>query len=611
MSAPPTAQGAANDQPCSTYTEQPQFSNGYLERVLATLLEEVRMLKAAVKELGLRLPAAVELEEYEFVDMRYMLKLDSDAELVNKLGTQGLVEALHKLGGPYLQIKSIRYIPKSGGSIPGPDGETISERTASLLIIVETYQAEDEIRNSSSKIGETIGFSANCYVLERIYQVQVEGYEKDRDRGVFPDWTTFFRHYTQQPGIRVRVRFNRFLIETTSLQTALLICRMSIKIGTTTFKAIPFAHQGTPMFCYKCNTPGHFQEVCGFAQFRCGRCSGQHSTASSWDPRCTDRRSQREHSKASYHRKVGPFWARWVNSQDPSSASKKQANKAPRTTEQEPQPQKRQKVSSTLAITPSSSTANKQAAPKNPPGRPSKFATASRDPRQQSILQYQVKVADSTATATKQSATELTPDTLGDTTMVETESDDSPEGMMDTEAAASDESAAAQGHHGNGDPVAAVQPTMETDTDMADYTMTDSQGVAESQVPVSGSGSDTASAEKKKKKNQSWAKKKGKKAASTKDEAQERAEGSGGTKSQEKTTSEVKVLKVKAHCPEKQQQQQRKEEKRKRARARIKMTPNDKVGGQLPRRETTPDVMANLTPILIQARERRRWLKEL
>ncbi|RSL52054.1 hypothetical protein CEP53_008210 [Fusarium sp. AF-6] len=385
MSAPPTAQEATNDQPCSTCTEQPQFSNRYLERVLAALLEEVRMLKAAVTELGLRLPAAVELEEYEFVDFRYMLKLDSDIKLVNRLGIHGILDALHKLGGCYLQIESIRYIPKSSSPILGPDGETISERTPSLVFVVKTYQAEYEIRNSSSKIDHLRTKAPRCSV------------------------TNVTRPVTSRKSV---------------------------------------------------DSPSSDADV------------AQDSIA--------------------------------------------------------------------LPV----------AAPKNPPGRPSKFATASRDPRQQSILQYQVKVADSTATATKQSATELTPDTLGDTTMVETESDDSPEGMMDTETAASDESAAAQGHHGNGDPVAAVQPTMETDTDMADYTMTDFQGVAESQVPVSGSGSDTASAEKKKKKNQSWAKKKGKKAASTRDEAQEPAEGSGGTKSQEKTTSEVKVPKDQAHCSE-------------------------------------------------------------
>ncbi|KAM6512129.1 hypothetical protein FSOLCH5_009847 [Fusarium solani] len=72
--------------------------------------------------------------------------------------------------------------------------------------------------------------------------------------------------------------------------------------------------------------------------------------------------------------------------------------------------------------------------------------------------------------------------------------------MMDTDAAASHESAVAQGHHGNGGPVAESQPTTDTDMDMADYMMADSQGSAEFRVPVSGSGSGTANAEKKKKK---------------------------------------------------------------------------------------------------------------
>ncbi|WAO94342.1 Hypothetical protein NCS54_01192100 [Fusarium falciforme] len=584
MSAPPITQEGANNRPShrngsrdiSASTEEPQFSSLYAERTEQTVLEELRRIKAQLKELSLRLPAAPELDEYECLDMRYMLRLASDEELVARLGVEGIRDALHKLGGPYLQIKSIRYIPKPSSPVLGSDGRTISDRCASLLMIVGSYQAEYEIRNSSSRISEAISFSSNCFMLQRKYQVQVEDFDKDENRGTFPHWTTFFRHYTQQSDIQVRVSFHRFLIETTSLQTALLICRMSIKIRFTTFKAIPFPQQGTPMFCYKCNTPGHFKEVCGYGQFRCGRCSGQHSTAScqsgdklrccncmgphaAWDHRCTDKGSQREHSKASYHRKVGPFWARWVNSEDPSSASKKQANPGPETSEQEPQ--KRQRVSETTltSTTPSTtSVAKKQAAPKNPRGRPPNSARVCKDPRQTSILQFHTPVTASTATVSKQTTNEPrsgTPDTLGDTGMVDTESGDSSEedmSMMDTDAASSHESAVAQGHHGNGDPGAESQPTARTDMDVADSTMADSQGSAESQVPVSGSGSGTANAEKKKKKKKNWwngRKKTGKKAALARDETHERAEGSEGTKPQEKSTSEAKVLKDQTHCP--------------------------------------------------------------
>ncbi|KAI8658988.1 hypothetical protein NCS55_01177600 [Fusarium keratoplasticum] len=341
------------------------------------------------------------------------------------------------------------------------------------------------------------------------------------------------------------------------------------------FKAIPFPLQGTPLFCYKCNTPGHFKEACGYGEFRCGRYSRQHSTAScqsgdklqccncmgphaAWDHRCKDKRSQGEHSKASYHRKVGPFWARWVNSEDPSSASKKQANPVPETSEQEPQ--KRQRVSKTTFTSttpPATSGAKKQTVPKKPRGRPRGSAHVCKDPRQTSILEYHPPVTASTATASKQAANEPlsgTLDTLGDTGMVDTESDDSSEedmSMMDTDAAGSHESAVAQGHNGNGGPVAESQPTTDADMDMTDYTMADSQGSAESQVLVLGSGSSTANAEKKKKKKNWWnrRKKAGKTAALATDETQEQAEGSEGTKPQAKNTFKVKVLKDQAHCP--------------------------------------------------------------
>lgn len=246
MSAPPTAQGAANHRPShrngsrdvSASTEEPRFSSLYAERTEQTVLEELRRIKAQLKELSLRLPAAPELDEYECVDVRYMLRLASDEELVARLGVEGIRDALQKLGGPYLQIKSIRYIPKPSSPVLGSNGRMIYDRCASLLLIVSSYQAEYEIRNSSSRISEAISFSPNCFMLQRKYQVLVEDFDKDQNRGTFPDWTTFFRHYTQQSDIQVRVSFHRFLIETTSLQTALLICRMSIKIRFTMFKAM-------------------------------------------------------------------------------------------------------------------------------------------------------------------------------------------------------------------------------------------------------------------------------------------------------------------------------------------------------------------------------------
>ena len=149
-----------------------------------------------MKELNLRLPAPPELDEYECLDMRYMLRLASDEDLVAKLGVEGIRDALHKLGVPYLHIKSIRYIPKPSSPVLGSDGQMISDRCASLLMIVGSYQAEYEIRKSSSRISETIQFSPNCFMLQRRYQVHVEDFEKDQNRGTFPDWTTFFRHYT-------------------------------------------------------------------------------------------------------------------------------------------------------------------------------------------------------------------------------------------------------------------------------------------------------------------------------------------------------------------------------------------------------------------------------
>lgn len=246
MPGPPTTQRAANDEPSqrngsrdiAASTEKPQFSSLFEQRMYQTVVDELRSLTAIVRELASRLPAPIEVDADEYLDIRFLLRTPSDEELVARLGVEGILDALRALRGPYLQIKSIRFIPKPSPPASGSEGPMMSDRCASLLIIVETYQAEYEIRNSSSQIKEAVPFSPNCVMLPRKYQVLIPDFDKDWDRGTFPDWTAFFKHYTRQDDIQVRVTFQRFLIETTSLETALLICRTSIKVGHTTFKAM-------------------------------------------------------------------------------------------------------------------------------------------------------------------------------------------------------------------------------------------------------------------------------------------------------------------------------------------------------------------------------------
>ncbi|KAJ4312503.1 hypothetical protein N0V84_009907 [Fusarium piperis] len=512
MSAPPGVP-SGNGCRCNSapVEEAAEFSILHEQRTLQLLLDSVRRLEARVADLSLRLPAPLELDEDEVLDIRYLLRLESDDELVKIRGLHGILEELHKLGDPFTHIQSIRHIPKPSGQSLGPDGQRMSERLSSLVMMVDSHEAEKEIRAQSSCISESVGFSANCYVLRRRYQVHVEGFEKDQSRGDFSDWTTFFKHHTGQSNIQVRVRFNRFLIETTCLDTALLICRTSVKIEDATFKAI-------------------------------------------------DKRSQREHQKASYHRKMGTFWSRWVNNQNPSSASNKQNN--PRTTDTiDQEPQKRQKVSPTsdttptstascaantsnstvtpgptiapdsnnkppnkapVSITPSSNTAKQQTAPKKR-GRPPKSKTECNDPRQTSILQFQIPVTASATPASKLVANEplsSTPETLEDVSMV------------DTELAASQESAMAQS-------------TIDTDTDMTNAMISDSRVDAESQVQVSASDSDTTNSEKKTRKGKKGT---GKKATLAGNGGQERADGGGATKRHEETAA-GETLKAHAQVP--------------------------------------------------------------
>lgn len=238
MSTPPAVL-SGNGCRCTSapVQEAAEFSGLHEQRTLQALLDCIRRLEARVEELSLRLPAPPELDEDEVLDMRYMLRLGSDDELVNNRGVHGILEDLHRLGDAFTHIKSIRHIPRPSRQPLRPDGQIISPRYSSLVLIFDSHEAEDEVRKRSQLIGETIGFSANSFVLPRRYQVHVEGFEKDQNRGDFPNWDMFFRHHTKQPGIQVRIRPNGFLIETTCLKTALLICRMSVTVGNATFKA--------------------------------------------------------------------------------------------------------------------------------------------------------------------------------------------------------------------------------------------------------------------------------------------------------------------------------------------------------------------------------------
>ncbi|KAM5347430.1 hypothetical protein ACJ41O_010435 [Fusarium nematophilum] len=477
--------GQAPDQDVENVRYPGLGSKSLPQEILDVLMKiDARIMKlgARVEEVVERLPPAPgELEEDEVLDIKYILHGRDDDDKVNKLGTHGILTKLHQQGGCWKSILTVRHIPPRQVQSAGPEGQERRSRPSCLLLTVKTHEAEDEIRRKETTIGKVIELSPNCYALPRRYVAHVENFDANFPMGEFQDWTHFFRHYTGFPDIRVKVAFTRFLIETSSRRTAVWLCRNPLKIGETMFKVIPFAPQGIPMFCYACNRPGHFQEVCGFGGFRCGFCSGDHPTTkcqirdrlrccncqdehAAWDHRCKDRRSQQEHSKASLHRKRGPFWKHLVY-EDKSTAAKRRAD--PEQTPDSPgeRSRKRTKEDATSTATPtgiapaSGTTAAPSTqptpAPKKKRGRPpkpkpgsdepSQFPStpspdtvqgqttinkplgklrkpkiSSDDPRQTSILQYHCKKPPSAFAASKPAVGESAPsapDTLLDTEM--------------------------------------------------------------------------------------------------------------------------------------------------------------------------------------------------
>ncbi|KAF5024610.1 hypothetical protein F66182_3373 [Fusarium sp. NRRL 66182] len=350
---------------------------------LEPILDNLNDIKEQLHQLRLKAPASpIEAGEGQTPVIRYILAKDEDARKIisGELTTCMIRETLHKLGPCWNDITSVRFVQ------PKVENRHSHKRPC-LLFTIDNWESEDEIRKNASDIGKALNLSTSCYPIPRHYMVEVLRIADTHDLGSIEKARELAREVISSSGdITVRVAFNRFLIGTTNLDTARWLCQEPQKFGHAYYDVIPFSPQGTPLFCYNCWEPGHFQEACGSKVVRCGRCAENHSTRTcdsktfrccnctgahpAWDNKCPDGKSRLEHQNSALRRHVGPNWAPSVHR--PSQASRSVAKEPQKT------PRQQEGEAASKATPPSSQeTLNKKR------GRPSKFDQ--RDPGQQRL----------------------------------------------------------------------------------------------------------------------------------------------------------------------------------------------------------------------------------
>ncbi|KAG9500480.1 hypothetical protein J7337_008959 [Fusarium musae] len=298
-------------------------------------------IKTQLQELLNRSPSLPdELLPGDNPTLRYILAEDSDVRLIEDQGLTNskICERLRKLPGSHWQSISAATLLKP----------KVANRNSNLrpciLIDVKSWESDDAIRKQSAAIGKEFSFSTNCWLIEPRYTVEVRDIATD----LFIKKNYSLKQIARQMRfgelpVTARVSYDRLLLDTSDLSVALHLSREPIAIMGRQYDCIPFPAQGTPLFCYNCWFPDHFQEACQYESVRCGRCSEAHHTKNcssqkqkcclcggdhpTWDSRCTDIRSIRQHDSSSKFRKAGPHWASLLrNTGTNDSANKETPN---------------------------------------------------------------------------------------------------------------------------------------------------------------------------------------------------------------------------------------------------------------------------------------------
>ncbi|KAF4468127.1 hypothetical protein FALBO_5002 [Fusarium albosuccineum] len=196
--------------------------------------------------------------------LRQKLRQETDKKVVNQLG-QGMVEKFHAAGGPFAKITHVRHRTPHDNSI---------------VITLESEEAERAVRDQAHMISSIIGLSILCSVVPLQYFVQV----LEIVPGSLPDKPHKLRKtWSELNGVEINAAF------TTYGKLVLMFRRVedARKLLETGFKLSADVQ-------FKVNPA------------RCVNCGGQHEA---WSRKCKSKPVQRMLSECKARELQGPSWA--------------------------------------------------------------------------------------------------------------------------------------------------------------------------------------------------------------------------------------------------------------------------------------------------------------
>ncbi|KAF4954998.1 hypothetical protein FSARC_11967, partial [Fusarium sarcochroum] len=307
-----------------------------VQKVVLHLLETMNRLLQEMQELKQRVP---DLPNQPGADdtavIRYILRTQEDVDKISKMSSTDIREMLAPLGEAWGDITEAKYLNpganknRNNNNINNNDNSdnNNSKKQPCILFTIKTWESEKVIRKDAGEISRVLNLSLHCYPLARRYVVHIVDFIKQACMDHKFDMTQWIRRFLPaEVDITAKMSFDRLLLETQQHTTALFLCRKPLVLDNISYTAVPFCPQGTPLFCYNCQVPGHFKEACSVPNPRCGLCAAEHNTKDcppgtplrcsncqkkhkAWDHLCRDSRSRREHESASQYRRVHPYWA--------------------------------------------------------------------------------------------------------------------------------------------------------------------------------------------------------------------------------------------------------------------------------------------------------------
>ncbi|KAH7180003.1 uncharacterized protein B0J16DRAFT_374953 [Fusarium flagelliforme] len=261
------------------------------------------------------------------------MNIRDPADKIDGMTVQERLDAVRELGNAFADVISVKYY--NNGDLITPYANRREE--CFLLLHFGKFESELDARKDMSGVREAFELTEKSTVKPPIYVVEIEnGYQRGAAipgvssqaklesvvDGVFP--------YEIYGHLNAVSSYNRWYLETESLQIVMMLAETTVKLNNGYHKLIPSLRQARPKFCYRCGQPGHKKNECTHDERHCMKCSGDHDTqncpltdrktficSNCWDtghgsfsPFCPHTASVQEHHRARMFRENGPCWAR-------------------------------------------------------------------------------------------------------------------------------------------------------------------------------------------------------------------------------------------------------------------------------------------------------------